>query len=372
MPDSSESALLIISASGRALAASAARAGMPCVVLDLFNDMDTRAIAQASRVCATRSGRFHGKELLRAARALQPAQGYEACVIGSGLEGRPSLMRALACELPYLGNRPECIEQVKDPQRFFPMLDGLGIEHPEVRFTPPPSLPGWLSKRIGGAGGGHVRRSELGWPQRERRYFQRFQAGRLMSALFLADGKDALIVGCSEQWCHPLSRLAPFAYGGAVSLDEVPAGLPRMAGELARVLELRGLNGLDFIVDEGRVFVIELNPRPTATLDLHDGRVEGRLARAHMAACRGVLPAKLQPMAGQAAHAILWSQGPWHTPVALQWPAWVTDIPASGTTVPARRPVCTVHARAARSAAAKHLVHERMQSLSSMLWPLAA
>ncbi|MFN0316901.1 MAG: ATP-grasp domain-containing protein [Burkholderiales bacterium] len=367
-----KSPLLIISASGRALAASAARAGLSCVVLDLFNDLDTRAIAAASRACATRSGRFHGAGLLNAARALQPGEGYEACVIGSGFEGRPALLRALARELPYLGNTPECIEQIKDPQRFFSMLDALGIGHPEVRFTPPPSLPGWLSKRIGGAGGGHVRRAELGWPRRERRYFQRYQGGRLMSALFLADGKRAVIAGCSEQWCQPLSRLAPFAYGGAVSLDEIPGELPRIATDLARTLALRGLNGLDFIVEEGCVHVIELNPRPTATLDLHDERVEGGLLCAHIAACRGELPASLQPMSGQSAHAILWSQGPWQVPALLQWPAWVTDIPPSGTPVPARRPVCSVHARAATSAAARRKVHERLQSLSSMLWPMAA
>ena len=37
--------LLLVSASGRALAQSAARAGVPVVVLDLFNDLDARALA---------------------------------------------------------------------------------------------------------------------------------------------------------------------------------------------------------------------------------------------------------------------------------------------------------------------------------------
>ncbi len=358
------------------MAASAARAGISCIVLDLFNDMDTRAIARASRACVTLRGRFHRESLLNAARALQPPEGYQACVIGSGLESRLPLMKTLVREFPYVGNAPECIEYAKDPARFFPLLDELGIAHPEVRITPPRVLQGWLSKRTGGAGGGHVRRAERSWPHTEKRYFQRHQAGQLMSALFLADGKRAVVLGCSEQWCHPLSRNAPFAYGGAVSLGELPAGLSSpLAGiihGLTRALGLRGLNGLDFILDQECVYVIELNPRPTATLDLYDERVVGGLLSAHIAACRGVLPSGLQPMKEHKAHAILWSQGLWCVPEAFRWPEWVTDIPAPGALIRARRPLCTVHARAATSGMAKQWVRQRMESMFSMLWPLAA
>ena len=53
MPASSEqSPLLLVSASARALAQSAARSGLPVVVLDLFNDLDVRALAVASRSVA--------------------------------------------------------------------------------------------------------------------------------------------------------------------------------------------------------------------------------------------------------------------------------------------------------------------------------
>src|SRR6185295_2948493 len=171
---------LVVSASGRALARSAYRQGIQVVVLDLFDDVDTRAIALASRACAGRRGGFHRSHVLSAARELVPAGGYAGLVYGSGLESRPALLRALARQCTLLGNSVDTVAHAKDPEIFFPLLDRLGIAHPEVRMTAPKDLDGWLAKRVGGAGGAHVRPAHLGWPHRQTRYFQQFQPGRVM------------------------------------------------------------------------------------------------------------------------------------------------------------------------------------------------
>ena len=60
--------LLIVSASGRALAQSAARMGAKAVVLDLFNDTDLRVLTEASQGVAGRNARFDAQQLLAAAR----------------------------------------------------------------------------------------------------------------------------------------------------------------------------------------------------------------------------------------------------------------------------------------------------------------
>ncbi|MEO8009113.1 MAG: tetrahydromethanopterin C1 transfer protein, partial [Betaproteobacteria bacterium] len=62
--------LLLVSACGRALAQSAARAGLKVVVLDLFNDIDVRALAVASRSVTARTGKFDARHLLAAAQRL--------------------------------------------------------------------------------------------------------------------------------------------------------------------------------------------------------------------------------------------------------------------------------------------------------------
>jgi predicted ATP-grasp superfamily ATP-dependent carboligase len=367
---------LVVSASGRALARSAGRQGIRVVVLDLFNDVDTRALAVASRACAGRHGRFHRARLLQAARELAPTDGYAGLVVGSGLEGRPALLQALSRQAPLLGNASETVVRVKDPEFFFPLLDRLAICHPEVRMTVPRNPQGWLAKRVGGAGGAHVRQAHLGWPRKERRYFQRFQPGRVMSALFLADGKRARVVGFNEQWTVALTRAARFAYGGAVTVDDIAqpvrAVVSHAAERLTGALGLHGLNGLDFILAGDRPCVLELNPRPTATLDLYDDAVPGGLFAQHLAACVGRLEMGAVPRDWSRAHAIVYASCAWRVPLTFDWPEWTTDIPAAGSLITGGAPVCTVHAQGESMRSARELVLARHERMQTQTWVRAA
>jgi len=364
---------LVVSASGRALARSAHRQGIAVVVLDLFNDVDTRAMALASRACAGRDGRFHRARVVSTARELTPAGGYAGLVYGSGLESRPALLQALARQCALFGNSVDIVARAKDPEHFFPLLDRLEIAHPDVRMAAPNNPQGWLVKRVGGAGGAHVRTAHLGWPQSGRRYFQRFQPGRVMSALFLADGARARLIGLNEQWQAMLSRTVRFAYAGAVTVDDVPeavqATISRAVARLTQSLGLRGLNGLDFILESGTPYVLELNPRPTATLDLYDEAVPGGLFAQHLQACAGRSDMGAIPRSCARAHAIVYATAAWRVPAAFDWPGWVTDIPASGSVIAAGAPICSVHARGASTRVARELVMARrgqMQAEASL------
>lgn len=363
--------LLIVSASGRALAASARRACLPVVVLDLYDDTDTRALALRTARCAAARGGFSGPLLLRQARLLAPEPGYAALVMGSGLESRPRLREALARLAPPAGNDSEVIALAKDPARFFRLLDRLGIAHPRTTSRPPARQQGWLSKRAGAAGGAHVRPAradEAGAPDR---YFQRFVAGAACSVLFLADGARARRVGVQRLRVERLSPRQPFAFGGAVTLPRAPAALLRVVdgwiAQLTAALGLRGLNGLDFIDHARGPQLLELNPRPTALVCLNDERVRGGLLRAHLAACDGRLPASVARPRDARAQVILWAPRALRVP-ALDWPGWVTDRPAPGEHIPARRPVCSVNATGATPAQAE----QRALTRRDALWRLLA
>src|SRR5512143_1156401 len=144
---SSEPPFLVVAVTGRALAGSAARAGLPVVVLDLFDDRDTRASAALSRsVRAPRRLRFDGRVLLGAARTLAPAGRCAGLVYGAGFEGRGELLGHLAAGRRLYGNDPSVVATVRDPGRFFRLLDRLGISHPQVRRQLPRSPLGWLVK----------------------------------------------------------------------------------------------------------------------------------------------------------------------------------------------------------------------------------
>ncbi|MEW5708123.1 MAG: ATP-grasp domain-containing protein [Pseudomonadota bacterium] len=372
-----EAPFLIAAVSGRALAASARRAGHGVVVLDFFNDLDTRACAIHSRACAGPGG-FDAGRLLRAAQALCPPEACAGLVYGAGFEGRPGLLARLARGRRLWGNTPETLALVKDPGRFFPLLERLEIPHPETRLRRPPVLEGWLRKQAGGAGGGHVAPAgDKARRGRGRTYYQRWISGRSCSALFLADGREARLVGFSEQRTADEAS-APYLYGGAVSHARLAARI-REAVEaiLARLVPatgLRGLNGLDFLVDPlGQVRVLEVNPRPPATLDLYDADCRESLFDGHLRACRGELPR--EPLVRRVqirAHAIVYAPAPVRIPRGWRWPAWCSDLPRGGLRIPPGAPVCTVHSRGATPSAAWRLAARRKARIAAALGAAAA
>ncbi|HET7633902.1 MAG TPA: ATP-grasp domain-containing protein [Burkholderiales bacterium] len=375
-----DSPFLIAAVSGRALAASAARAGHPVVVLDLFADSDTCAAAGAVRdVSQRRRLAFSVRRLLAAADELTPAGACAGVVPGSGFEMRPGLLAKLCTGRALHGNAPSVVRAVKHPQRFFRLLDDLGIRHPEVSFALPLRQSGWLVKRAGGAGGAHIRPARDAGAQVSRvDYFQRVVAGRSMSVLFVADGARFRIIGYNDlRHAGVCGADTPFLYGGALGAA-VPGG--RVTEQVGAALErlvaasgLVGLNGLDFIVDEHeRVQVLEINPRPTATLDLYDADCDGGLFEWHLSACRGVLPRAAQRTGIARATAVVYAAQPLRVPDDLVWPEWTSDRPQPGLWIPQGAPVCTVRAEAGGRDTAYRLVQERERSLIQMLWRRAA
>ena len=144
--------------SGRALAASARRAGFVPLVADFFADADTRQIAHSCDKLDDLKRGFQWKALAPALEALAEAAPSPllGVVYGSGFEDRPTLLAKIAERWPLLGNGPSVVERVKSPEVLFTELARLGIPHPRTVMDPAAAGSGWLAKRQGGAGGSHV------------------------------------------------------------------------------------------------------------------------------------------------------------------------------------------------------------------------
>jgi len=365
-PRAEGSPLLIAAISGRALAESALRGRFRPVVLDCFADRDTRALAERWRaVPAAGTLHFDRRALLEAADALAPGA---PLVPGSGFEGRPALLARLAAGRELLGNPPEVVRAVKDPRRLFPQFDALGIPHPEVRYDQPADPAGWLVKRAGGAGGTHIRAA--GAPRKAGDYFQRREHGLSMSALFLADGRRALILGFNQQWASVGRAGLPYLFGGAVSRVSLPWQLAhRIASRvdaLVAATGLVGLNGLDFLMEGDAWSALEINPRPTATMELYDADYELGLVHQHIEACRGFLPPVARPGPSRA-QLILHAHLAWRVEPAFDFPAWCRDIPNPDAAIRKGDPICTVVAEAEGPVRARSLVEERERELQRII-----
>jgi uncharacterized protein len=352
--------ILIAALSGRAAANSARRAGFAPLVADLFGDDDMRAAAAASRrVAGDLATGFSDDSLIAALSnmakvASKPPVGF---VYGAGFEDRPGLLAQIADRWPLIGNMPETVAAVKDPWRLAETLGELDIAHPEIgtqaRFT-----PGWLLKRRGGAGGTHINKAGVGT------YAQRRVEGRSVSVLFLAGRSGVDVVGFSDQWTEPTPS-QPFRFGGASAPadidEELAEDLGKAVRKVAHGFSLKGLNSADFIVGRAGWWLIEINPRLGATLDLFDNH--GELFTAHIAAVRGEPPPPLEQPPGGRAIQLLYTPAAISSMPRMNWPDWIADRPSPGEVVPAQTPLCTILANAKTPAEARRLCELRAEDV---------
>lgn len=338
------------------LAQSARRGGWRPWVLDLYGDEDTRACSWHCQRADDGQGGFAYEAVLAGLRRAAAA-GAAGWVYGSGWECCPERVAALAKCLPLWGNGPELLRWLKSPARFFALLDALAIPYPESRFQAPESPGGWLAKPGCGEGGKRVALCAAAAAVEPGAYFQRHVAGKPLSVLFLADGRRAVPLGFNTLWVAGTAE-SPYGFAGAANRADLPPPWhARVAAWLQRLVEqtgLQGLNSLDFIYDGESCWVLEVNPRPSATLALYDEDFPGGLLAAHVAACAGLLPQALPPALPRAMR-IVFAPYPLQVPVGVVWPAGCADLPAAGSVLAAGQPLCTVSAAGAGQAAVRLL-----------------
>jgi uncharacterized protein len=370
--DTRQDTVLIVAASGRALAASARRGGLVPLVADFFGDQDTLALAH--RHCLLPDGLATGMRenaVLAALEALSQGTRPIGVVCGTGFEDRPQLLATIAARWRLIGNSPGTVARLKDPLAFAALCAAVGAPHPPASLQPPADPDGWLRKRRGGAGGGHIKAASSGEPV-EGTYFQRQVAGMPVSALVLADGRRAKMLGFSAQWSSATPH-QPFRFGGAVA-PVACATADRLAEVVARVMmqvPLVGLNSFDFLLDGEAPWLLEINPRPGATLDLFEPE-DGSLFAAHVAACGGTLPSVPQAAGPAKAAAIVYADHDIASVPVLDWPRWTADRPHPGTCIKGGEPLCTVFSVAPSADEARRMVVARSAAVLSLMVARAA
>jgi uncharacterized protein len=368
MPE--QAAVLIAAVSGRALAASARRAGFVPLVADCFGDDDTLALAHAYvRLHPHRAFGIHADELLQALEHLTAPHAPVGIVCGTGFEDRPNLLAEIARRWRLHGNGPETVARLKDPAWFSALCRGAGVPHPQTRIESPAEMAGWVAKRAGGAGGTHVRSRTDRNETCGAIYYQRRVTGSSVSALVLGNGRATVVLGFSAQWAAP-KRGRPFRYGGAVrpaSLSsEMSAALTDAVERFASTVPLIGLNSFDFMADDDAFWLLEINPRPGATLEIFEP-ADGSLFALHMAACEGALPERPLKLPGAAAACIVYADRDIRSVPTMDWPVWAADRQRPATSIRTGDPFCTVFARAATAAEAEQIVKQRAAAVLAML-----
>lgn len=349
-------ALVVVGNCVRYLAQSGARAGLAVTGLDGFADQDMRA------ACGRwDSARPDAADLQDRASSLFPP-GDARWTYGAGFESGPGVLQRLARRHgPPLGNDPDLLAQLADPRRWFALLDRLGIRHPETRHEPVEDPADWLDKPAAGCGGVSVRRAGDGDGEAPSRVYQRYLRGPLCSLTFAADGHAMMPLGFNRlHACFPAA--GDFRFAGVVSGylpgRELAAEMLDTARRLTTALGLRGINGIDFVIHRQEPWLLDLNARPPASLELYEERLRHGGLVAHLDACNGRLPPVRPNRDGVRGMRILYAQGP-VTALPTDWPDWLRDRPASAAAVVPGEPLCSLHASGGSPEAVEALLRER-------------
>lgn len=366
---------LIIARTGRALAASAKRAGYKVSVADYFADEDTQLYSESTHPLQYHCDGFDEKSLLNLIEDILSSNPNTKLVVGSGFESNPELLDSVAKLIPVLGNSKETIVALKYPESFFKILDNNSIRHPDVLFSKPTDFKRYLIKKVGGIGGGHVNWSgQIDSNSKSGCYFQEYVSGVVSSVVFLANGKQTKIVGFNQQLQSKDFIDMPFLYLGAMSTndvsDEHTQCIQKIINKITKETNLKGLCGLDYIVNESaEIVVLEVNPRPPATFELHETE-QDFLFDAHLACFNGVLidykntRGKDDKLKGCA---IFYTNNEIKISDKIGWPLWVKDRPLSGSVIPVKFPVCTVHAEENSLDKLKLLLSNRLKEIKSII-----
>ena len=371
--------LVVAALSARTLAEATALAGWRVIALDLFGDLDTRrASVRWAGIGATAALAIDPQRLSAALDDAAHEPGVIGWVAGSGFEGALALLDAGPASLPHLGMASAAVRDLRDPRHFFATLDRLGLAHPPTRFSAPVDAKGWLVKRAGGTGGWHIRDASRVRHRHADSYLQRRLDGVPMSALFLADGRGARLVALNLLSVRALGA-HPCVYRGAIGpIDDagLQAKVEAALARLAPAFALRGLASLDFIAADGVPQLLEINPRPSASMALHADAWAGGLMRAHVEAVLGRLPdtpAAHQP--GLRGTEVLYARRASSLGASLAGQLAVAtdchDLPAAGTQFAPADPVCSVSAQGADVPAVQRALAERSAWIAARLDPIA-
>ena len=353
---------LVLGLSTRAIAESAVRGGHNVFTLDYFGDRDQRALVKNHSLSRDYRLPFRAASLLEASSDLE----FDTVLYTSNLENHPEVVGQLADRADLLGNGPGVLGRVRDWAVLREFCRQRSIPHP------PTLLPGeeklatsefnWLCKPARGGGG-----SGIG-PWDGRRLNRNFvlQAcvdGLPASAAFVADGKKGVVIGLTLQlighpefgatgycWCGNILPLPMENDKSRCVLD----GVEKMVSLLTRHFGLKGVGGIDIIISDGpdgqpRPFLVEINPRYTASMELIEWGYGLNIYSLHIDAFNGYLPefsltGHLDgPFFGKA---IVFARNAAVIPDTGGWSqrGW-RDIPYPGDEINKGRPVCTVFAR---------------------------
>jgi len=300
--------VLVVGYNTRHICASAKKAGFRVFSIEHFGDRDLFEIADGVVVFEdSQTDNDIGKSMKRF--------DYDALVCGPGFE-----QWNFDTKLPVLNNDKKLVEKVSDKFWLSEYLTELGVKHPST-FLLEDVVPSTLKypvmvKPRRGAGGVKnllvLNREQLEDIKRSFNDFivQEYVEGVTASVSLIAACGEACSIGTSEEisgfsWLTNI----PYAYSGSITPfnHKHVDMMKELAENVVCDLMLVGSNGVDFLLSDKGLFLLEINPRFQGTLETVECAYNFNVFSMHVAAFSGELP---QPVSAKcfAGRAVLFAK----------------------------------------------------------------
>ncbi len=350
--------ILVVGISVRAMVESAVHNNYPVIALDAFGDQDLRALTDCCSLRQECGIGYSPKTLYSASRQLA----FDAVAYTSNFENHPDVLNRFASTHQIIGNSPQVVRSVRHWTSLFTGLKQAGFLVPQtILGSENPKVDRgrrWLIKPILSGGGHGIKFLREEKSAGDRMMLQEYIPGRPCSASFLANGHECVLIGITEQLMGMRQLGAHrFRYCGNLLpfpevLDRESCGgileqVRRLAAFLTREYGLTGVNGIDFVLNRNQIWLTEVNPRYSASMELIERAYGLPVFHLHVqAVLDGRLPEfDLETMLNGSffGKAILFAERDAVAPHTQTWYARaIRDIPGSGEKMRRGSPVCTI------------------------------
>jgi predicted ATP-grasp superfamily ATP-dependent carboligase len=280
--------VIVIGNSVRSIACSARRAGYTVYAIDRFGDVDTQK-------CATKAQIIENMDEMELKRSIGSFGSADAIILGPGFE-----------HLKFenaLNNPEERMEAAGNKYKLPKKLGSMGIPHPVTELVDTADGMGFplMVKPKSGSGGmknivvRNVEELNLFRMRSDSHEFiaQEFVKGIPCSASVISTGDEAVVVAVNEQFIGiPWLTRLPFAYCGNITPLETKfrEEMEEYSKQIAIEFKLQGSNGVDFMLTDKGVTVIEVNPRFQGSIDTVELSTGLNVFDAHIKSFFGELP----------------------------------------------------------------------------------